>query len=73
MFRADDSDCNNSDEADSEAPLSPPNTVNQIHCRWHLMTHSYSATNADDFDSNDLDEAESDSTMSTADTVNQSH
>ena len=70
MFRADDSDCNDSDEADSEAPLSSPNTVNQIHCRWHLMTHAYSATNADDLVSNDSDGSENDDTLSMANAVN---
>ena len=70
---ADDSDCNDSDGADSEAPLSSPNTVNRIHCRWHLMTPAYSATNADDFESNDSDGSENDDTLSMANAVNQSH
>ena len=66
-------DCNDSDEVDSVAPLSLPNTVNRINCRWHLTTPAYSATNADDFDSNDSDGSENDDTLSMANAVNQSH
>ena len=64
---ANNSDSNDSDEADSEAPLSSPNTVNQIHCRWHLRTQAYSATNADDLVSNDSDGSENDDTLSMMD------
>ena len=37
------SDSNDSDEANSDALPSPSDTVNQIHCRWHLASSVFCA------------------------------